>query len=78
MDPALAGLLGAAIGVTAGVAGTLITVLAHIRNQRWATIQQRRADGYAKAVEHLFRAAVRRSEITASGMPVLAKDDTAQ
>jgi hypothetical protein len=77
MDPALAGVIGAAVGAAAGVTGALITVLSQARTQRLTTQQQRRADGYAKAVEHLYRAAVRRSEITAEGLPILSREDTA-
>lgn len=74
MDPALAGVIGAAVGATAGVAGTLISVLSQVRSQRRATQQQRKADSYAAAIKHLFRAAVRRSEFTETGA-VLSKQD---
>jgi hypothetical protein len=75
MDPAAAGLIGAAIGAIAGVAGSLISAHIQARGERLAFIRQRKAEAYAKAVQHLFRAAARRSEISAQGMPVLSRED---
>lgn len=66
MDPALAGVVGAAIGATAGVAGTLITTLAQARNQKekWSLGQaearrqwllDRRAEACSKLLDWRFR-----------------------
>ena len=70
--------MGGVIGAVSGVAGSLIGVFAQSRGERLAYREQRKAEAYAQAVGHRFRAAARRSELSAEGIPVLSKEDTGQ
>ena len=74
MDPALSGVLGAAIGATAGLAGTFMS---NVGTRKQAK-RKERADSYATALTHLTRAAARRSDLTATGQTLLAKGDLPQ
>jgi hypothetical protein len=45
------------------------------RLERNTFLRERKADAYGSAVEHLSRAAARRSELTVQGKPILTKED---
>jgi hypothetical protein len=75
VGPATAGLIGAAIGAAAGVSASLVSAYFQRHDERLAFQRQRKAEAYGSAVEHLFRAAARR---TAEGKPVLSQDDQGQ
>jgi hypothetical protein len=75
VDAAVVGLIGAGIGAAAAVSGAVIAGLLQGRREREAFRRTQKAEAYARAVEYLFRAAARRSELTAQGRAILAKDD---
>lgn len=75
VDTAVVGLVGTVVGAVAAVGGSFMAGVLQSRRDRLAFGRTRKADAYAQAVEHLFRAATRRSELTAEGKPILAKQD---
>ena len=78
MDAAVVGLIGAAVGAISAIGGSVITTAIQGRTERLGFQRARKADAYGHAVEILFRAAARRSELTASGKPVLSTEDQRQ
>ncbi len=78
MDPATASLIGVAIGAISGVTGSIVSAYMQQRRERLTFRRERKAEAYANAVEHLFRAAARRSELTAEGKPILSEEDQGQ
>jgi len=76
MDATIAGLLGAAIGAAAGVAGAVITQVSQTRLEREKWLRDKRVEAYSSSIRFLIRMSNKRSMITAEGQTVLGKDST--
>jgi hypothetical protein len=77
MDAAIAGLIGAAIGAVAGMAGTLITTYLQARQEHAKWIRDERVEAYSNTIRYLIRALNKRSSLSLEGgtvTSVMGKD----
>ena len=77
MDAAVAGLIGAAIGAVAGMAGTLITNYLQAKQEHAKWIRDKRVEAYSNAIRYLVRALNKRSSLSIEGgtfTSVMGKD----
>ena len=77
MDAAIAGLIGAAIGAVAGMAGTLITTYLQARQEHAKWIRDKRVEAYSNTIRYLIRALNKRSSLSLEGgtvTSVMGKD----
>ena len=71
MDSAVAGLIGAGIGASAGIAGTLISTYLQTKQERLKWLRDKRVESYSNTIRYLTRALNKRSSISIeSGTPV--------
>ena len=71
MDSAVAGLIGAGIGASAGIAGTLISTYLQTKQERLKWLRDKRVESYSNTIRYLTRALNKRSIISIeSGTPV--------
>jgi hypothetical protein len=77
MDAAIAGLIGAAIGAVAGMAGTLITTYLQAKQEHARWIRDKRVEAYSNTIMYLIRALNKRSSLSIDGgtlTSVIGKD----
>ena len=77
MDAAIAGLIGAAIGAVARMAGTLITAILQAKQEHTRWIGDKRVEAYSNTVRYLVKALNKRSSIVIEGgtlTSVMGKD----
>jgi hypothetical protein len=67
MDAAIAGLIGAAIGAVAGMAGTLITTYLQAKQEHAKWIRDKRVEAYSNTIRYLVRALNKRSSLAIKG-----------
>lgn len=67
MDAAIAGLIGAAIGAVAGMAGTLITTYIQARQEHTKWIRDKRVEAYSSTIRYLIKALNKRSNLSLKG-----------
>ena len=71
MDSAVAGLIGAGIGASAGIAGTLISTYLQMKQERLKWLRDKRVESYSNTIRYLTRVLNKRSSISIeSGNPV--------
>lgn len=79
MDSAVAGLIGAVIGASAGITGTLISTYIQTKQERLEWLRDKRVESYSNTIRYLTRALNKRSIISIeSGTPmtVMGQDIT--
>ena len=64
MDSAVAGLIGAGIGASAGIAGNLISTYLQTKQERLKWLRDRRVKSYSNTIRYLTRALNKRSSIS--------------
>jgi hypothetical protein len=69
MDAAVAGLIGAALGAIAGMAGTLITAYLQAKQEHIKWIRDKRVEAYS--IRYLVRALNKRSMLTLEGSTLI-------
>jgi hypothetical protein len=77
MDAAIAGLVGAAIGAVAGMAGTLITSYLQAKQEHTKWIRDKRVEAYSNTIRYLVRALNKRSSLSLESgaiISVMGKD----
>jgi hypothetical protein len=77
MDAAIAGLIGAAIGAVAGMAGTLTTTYLQAKQEHAKWIRDKRVEAYSNTIRYLVRALNKRSSLSIEGgnlTSVMGKD----
>jgi len=74
METATAGLIGALIGATAGLGGSLITNWLQCRSEKSKWLREKRGETYSNAIKYLLHALNKRSAITATGTTVIGQD----
>jgi predicted transcriptional regulator len=67
MDAAIAGLIGAAIGAVAGMAGTLVTTYLQAKQEHAKWIRDKRVEAYSNTIRYLVRALNKRSRFAIEG-----------
>lgn len=71
MDSAVAGLIGAVIGASAGKTGTLISTYIQTKQERLEWLRDKRVESYSNTIRYLTRALNKRSIISIeSGTPM--------
>jgi hypothetical protein len=71
MDSAVAGLIGAVIGASAGITGTLISTYIQTKQERLEWLRDKRVESYSNTIRYLTRALNKRSIISIeSGTPM--------
>ena len=74
MSSAIAGLIGAAIGASAGIVGAFLTQHLQAKAERTKWLRTKREEAYSNTLRFLLKTLNRRSNLTAEGIAYVGKD----